>query len=306
MVEHDMDIFILPHIDAGGDVQTWRNWVDFNPHESYAGYSYEKLMIDSIADALADTVKPSTGVELALSGEMGTSLFRYPASYRSIARELRNRPDLRGIKVGISLNHGGISGQNNPTGAEDVQLTDKSRQQMQSLMNESDFIGMSFYRPVNAQPTTEDFIRGIDHFMSEFAQHGLEVPTNKPLHFSEVGIGGGFEDDRVAASPAKAVETPWAGSGDERANPWRLEPMRQLRRQYHNALLAFLATQPAKWNVSAAFFWSTGSWDPQGLRHSLFADPEIVAAIKRHNSTAFRRRADTLESRQVSGSPDVP
>jgi hypothetical protein len=303
MVEHDMDIFILPHIDAGGDVQTWRNWVDFDPRESYAGYSYEKLMIDSIANALADTVKASTRVELALSGEMGTSLFRYPESYRSIARELRARSDLRGIKVGISLNHGGISGQNNPTGAPDLQLDDDARRQVQLLIDESDFVGMSFYRPVNVQPTTDDFVRGIDHFMSEFAAHGLEVPTNKPLHFSEVGIGGGFEDDPVAASPARAVETPWGGSGDERVNPWRSEPMRELRRQYHKALLAFLATQPAKWNVSAAFFWSTGSWDPQGLRHSVFADPEIVAAIKRHNAAVSRRPADSPVSSQTSGPP---
>ena len=59
--------------------------------------------------------------------------------------------------------------------------------------------------------------------------------------------------------------------------------MQDLRRQYHRALLEFLAKQPARWHVSAAFFWSMGSWDPQGMRHPTFADPEIAAAIELHN-----------------------
>jgi hypothetical protein len=64
--------------------------------------------------------------------------------------------------------------------------------------------------------------------------------------------------------------------------------MQQLRRQYHRALLQFLEEQPARWAVSAAFFWSTGSWDPQGIRHSDFRDPEIAAAIQRHNEQLSR------------------
>lgn len=59
--------------------------------------------------------------------------------------------------------------------------------------------------------------------------------------------------------------------------------MRELRRQYHRALLEFLAEQPAHWRVSAAFFWSTGSWDPQGMQEPAFADPEIIRAIEAHN-----------------------
>jgi hypothetical protein len=240
-------------------------------------------MIDSLADALAETVDDDTRVEMALSGEMGTSLFLYPKSYREIARRLRERPELNYLKIGISLNHGGIAGRGNPTGAKDIQLTNNSRQDMQSLIDESDFVGMSFYRPVSAKPTTADFVRGIEHFMSEFEGHGLTVPTTKPMHFSEVGIGGGFNDDDDAGDPAKAVQTPWGGSGNPRINPWRAKPMQDMRRQYHRALLQFLADQPARWHVSAAFFWSMGSWDPQGMRNPEFADPEIIEAINRHN-----------------------
>jgi hypothetical protein len=63
--------------------------------------------------------------------------------------------------------------------------------------------------------------------------------------------------------------------------------MRALRRDYHDALLNFLTTQPARWHVTAAFFWSMGSWDPQGMRHSAFEDEEISAAIVRHNDRAL-------------------
>lgn len=283
MVRHEMDIYILPHIDAGGDVATWRNWVDFDPLVEYGGYSYEQLMIKSIAGALADTVKPDTHVEFALSGEMGTSLFRYPDAYRAIVRRLRERPELKQRKIGVSLNHSGIAGEGNPTGVADIELADASRAALQSLINDCDFVGMSFYRPVSVSPTADDFVRGIDHFMGEFQKHGINVPTTKPMHFSEVGIGGGHEDESAVDDPALAVQSPWAGSGWPGVNPWKSPAMQELRRQYHRALLEFLAEQPARWRVSAAFFWSTGSWDPQGMRHPEFADPEIVREIDAHN-----------------------
>jgi hypothetical protein len=284
MAANNMDIYILPHIDSGGRVRTWRNWVDFDPRAQFGGYSYDDLMIGTITDALADTVRPDTDVEMALSGEMGTSLFRYPESYRQIVTRLRQRTDLKQLKLGISLNHSGIAGERNPTGALDIKLTDSARQQLQMLIDECDFVGMSFYRPVTLPITSDDFVEGIEHYMSEYNGHGLTVPTTKPLHFSEVGIGGGYNENDEAGDPAKAVQTPWAGSGDERNNPWRGQPMQHLRRQYHDALLNFLTEQPAEWHVTATFFWSMGSWDPQGMRHPAFMDEEISARIVRHNN----------------------
>jgi mannan endo-1,4-beta-mannosidase len=283
MVQHNMAIYVLPHIDAGGKVRQWRNWVDFDPLEPHAGYTYANLLLGMIADALAEATTPKTHIEMALSGEMGTSLFRHPESYRTVVRQLRARPAAGELKLGISLNHGGIAGKRNPNGAIDVKLTDEKRQQMQALIEDCDFVGMSFYAPVTVSPTPDDFVRGIDRFMAEFQQFGLFVPTTKPLQFSEVGIGGrrlrsGDEPDR-----SKAVEAPWEGTAFPRNNPWRNESMRSLRREYHAALLQFLAQQPARWRVSAVFVWSMGSWDPIGGRQPEFADPEIIAAIEKHN-----------------------
>jgi hypothetical protein len=290
MVEHDMAVYVLPHIDAGGKVRTWRNWVNFDPLEPYGGYTYADLMLGSIADALAETAKPDTRIEMALSGEMGRSLFRHPGSYRAVVRRLRARHDSKNLRLGISLNHGGIAGNNNPNGAQDPELSDELRKEMQSLINECDFVGMSFYAPVTTSPTPDDFVRGIHRFMGEFEQHGLRVPTTKPMHFSEVGIGGGRVRRGEAPSAAKAVEAPWDGTAVPRDNPWREETMQALRRQYHAALLEFLRKQPAPWRVSAAFFWSMGSWDPIGTRNPEFADSQINKAVQRHNAGAASAR----------------
>ena len=61
---------------------------------------------------------------------------------------------------------------------------------MQSLIDDCDFVGMSFYAPVSVRPTPDDFVRGIERYMNEFKEYGLSVPTTKPMQFSEVGIGG--------------------------------------------------------------------------------------------------------------------
>ena len=172
----------------------------------------------------------------------------------------------------------------------DIELTDVQRESMQRLIHVCDFVGMSFYRPVNNNPTTADFIRGIDHYMGEFEEFGLSVPTTKPMQFSEVGIGGGEVEDGAMPDLAKAVAAPWEGTTNPRNNPWRDPSLQSLRRQYHRSLLQFMDEQPARWPVSAAFFWSMGSWDPQSSRPSEFTDPEIKAAAIRHNQSVL---ADT-------------
>jgi hypothetical protein len=282
MAEHGMAIYVLPHIDAGGRIKQWRNWVNFDPLEPYSGYTYADLLLGTIADALEEAA-PDSHFEMALSGEMGTSLFRYPESYRTVVRQLRARPRLKQLRLGISLNHGGIAGRGHPTGAKEVLLSDDTREQMQGVINDCDFVGMSFYAPVSAKPTPDDFVRGIDRFMNEFKQYGLYVPADKPMQFSEVGIGGGRLRRGESPTVTKAVESPWEGTASPQNNPWRDESLRKLRQQYYDALLRFLAAQPARYRVSAAFGWSMGSWDPIGFRGPEFADAEITAAIGKHN-----------------------
>ncbi len=277
-----MAIAVLPHIDCGGKVRTWRNWVDFDPLESYGGDSYGDLVLGTIADELAATVTPETPVELALSGEMGTSLFQHPDSYRKIVAQLRDRPKLKQLKIGISLNHNKAAGDGNPKGAKEVHLSEEQRKQMQSLIDECDFVGVSAYFVVSATPSVDDFLRGIDKFMNELATHGLTVPKDKPIEFSEVGIGG-QQTRRGVVDLEKAIQAPWEGTAEVRNNPWVIDSMRDLRRQYHAQLIELLATQPAPWRISSAYFWSMGSWDPWGHGEPAFADAEIEKAIESHN-----------------------
>ncbi|HEX3598691.1 MAG TPA: hypothetical protein VHU84_01040, partial [Lacipirellulaceae bacterium] len=70
-----------------------------------------------------------------------------------------------------------------------------------------------------------------------------------------------------------------------RNNPWAIDSMRDLRRKYHTALMNLLTTQPAAWQISGAYFWSMGSWDPWGHGEAAFADPVIQKAIEDHNRT---------------------
>lgn len=282
MVQRNLGIFILPHIDPGGRVQQWRNWIDFDPLVSYAGDSYGELVLGSIADELAKTIRPNTRVELCLSGEMGTSLFKYPESYRKIVERFRSRPELKNMKIGVSLNHNHVAGQKNPTGVKDIELTAEKRQQLQDLIEECNFIGVSAYFPMGVPPTKDDIVRGIDGFTEELKQFGLTVSTETPLQFTESGIGGrsplhGEIDVKAAAAK------PWEGAGNPRHSPWKAPEMRKLRQQYHSALLEFLVTQPANYRVSAAFLWSSGSWDPWGRSIPEFADRVITADIERHN-----------------------
>jgi hypothetical protein len=186
------------------------------------------------------------------------------------------------MRIGVSVNHNHIAGQKNPSGAKDIELTDEKRQQLQDFIDDCDFIGVSSYFPVSVPPTKDDFVRGIDRCMAEFRQYGLSVPTTKPLQFSEVGIGG-RSSQQGDHDVHKAAEKPWEGAGTLRHSAWRDLALRELRHQYHTALLDFLVSQPAPYRVSAAFFWSSGSWDPWGRTNPDFADRVITAAIERHN-----------------------
>ena len=53
-----------------------------------------------------------------------------------------------------------------------------------------------------------------------------------PLHFSEVGIGGGKEKG-LAKTPLEASKTPWNGSDKPKRNPWQSPEMQRFRVEFH-------------------------------------------------------------------------
>ena len=275
-VTHHVDLVILTHLDSNGRRDRWRNYFRFDPAEPMAEFSYEQAMLQMVISALDVTKAQGIAVECNLTGEMGTTIFGHADKYLAILHRLRaQRPDVR---FGFNLNHGGIEGERPPTLPE--------CQAVQALIDACDFIGFSNYRPVGVPPRPEDFEKSVLFFVSELSRLRLALPPDLPLHFSEVGLGGAAaegEDSDVRAVAA----TPYAGPRYGAASPWKVPELRELRRQYHAALLAFLARPTGPQPVTAAFLWSHATWDPLNQASPDNFDETIFEAIRRHNERAY-------------------
>jgi hypothetical protein len=178
-----LDVAVLPHLDAAGPQFGWRNRFDMDPSAVCGGYSYQQIMIDTIVDALEGAVGETTGVDLALTGEMGRTVFAYPESYRRMIADLRRRDRLPRLKTGVSINFHEVSGRYEPTAAQ--------RAALRTLIAESDFLGVSCYGFVRVPPRAEDFTNTVRAFAAEMEEQGVGLPEGLELHFSEVGLGGG-------------------------------------------------------------------------------------------------------------------
>ncbi len=280
-VAEEMDISILAHLNSWGEVEDWRNAFQFDPLVKYGGYNYQESLLTPIANAIAATAKPTTHVELSLAGEMGRSVFAHARSYQSLMKSLRADDRLPHIKLGVSLNFNRVAGEDHHT--------PEQQQEVQRLIEKSDFVGISNYSWFEMPPKPSSFSKSVEHFLVEMKTSGVAVPVGMPLHFSEVGIGGCTEGARPAMTPSLAAKTPWQGSDNILQNPWKSEEMRNFRVDYHRALLKFLNNQPTQNPVTNAFLWSEGSWDPMDITEAGFSDEEIIALIRKHNNGLLSR-----------------
>lgn len=271
---NDMQLSVLAHLNAGGRHYEWRNYFLFDPLAYYQGFCYQDSLVAAIKEALIATPEIKTPVDIALAGEMGTSVFAYPASYAKIVDDLRANEQLPQVNLGISFNFNKAAGE--------LDVSPRGRHEAQLLVNQCDFIGLSNYRWFDLPIDADDFTSATHLFLDEMRESGAAVPPGTPLHFSEVGIGGGTENG-LAKNPAEATVTPWNGSADARKNPWNSAEMQQFRRDYHRALLDFLAHPSPTNPVTAAYLWSEGSWDPLDTTDRGFADKEIIKMIQQHN-----------------------
>lgn len=266
-----MEIAILPHFDPAGDINEWRNYYDFDPLEEYRGYSYESSLIDSCIEALLKGTDEKTPIHFSLGGEMGRSAFAHADSYRKLTAKIRHELAGRPLSVGISLNHSGVTGEYEPTDAQQAE--------MHQLVEELDFIGFSNYSPFDLPPRANQFTVDCNRFLAAMDQYGTPVPEGKPLHFSEIGLGGMWR----GALPEDAASAPQEGTVSEFRNPWQTDAMISLRRSYFDALLEFLRAQPGPRQVEAVYLWSEGSWEPLGVYKQAFRDEEIATKISSHN-----------------------
>lgn len=279
-----MEVVVLAHLDSLGPINDWRNHLRFDPLRDYEGYSYETAVIGSIADAAAAELSVDASVDVLLCGEMGCSVFEYPQSYRRVMSAVRARQSGPQWRLGVSLNFDGPAAGHVPT--------PRQRADVSALLADSDLLGMSEYRAFEPPPVPAEFAAAVRQFYAALDDLGVTGHRDLPLQFSEVGLGGGAGHNHPAQSPAVAAKMPWEGVDDLHRNPWAEESMRDFRRDFHAALLAFLAAPPTDVPVTDAFLWSEYSWDPLGVIDQGFDDDVITDAIRDHNKTVAARGQD--------------
>ena len=248
----------------------WRNWVDFDPLEPYGGYSLRTS--DDRHDSPTRLPKPSTPTRksngpVGRNGHQPVSLSAVVSHDHSPAS--RRGPRSKQLKIGISLNHGGIAGRRATRPAcQDIELTDVQRQSDAALdrrVRLCRHVVLSAGKRQSDDRTTLSAASTTSWASSRSI--GLNVPTTKPMQFSEVGIGGG-RVRRTQNPNRESGRRPLGGHRQPAHNPWRQPSMQSLRRST-TALTPIYERAAGTVAVSAAFFWSMGSWDPIGVR-----DPE--------------------------------
>ena len=274
VVAQGMELSVLAHLNAGEKPYGWRNHFLFDPCAELRGYSYQSSIIAAIVDGLEATVPPEQSVDFSLSGEMGRSAFAFPRSYIQLMKDLRTEKRLPNLKLGLSFNFNNATGEHKPSAAQQAAV--------QRLVEMSDFVGMSNYRWFELPIEPDDFAHAVQEFLAELHGKGVVIPVDTPLHFSEVGIGGGTEDG-LASTPLEASKTPWEGSDDPRKNPWSSHEMQRFRVKFHANLLEYLAHPSTNNPITEAFLWSEGSWDPMDIVDHGFSDAEIIKQIQEHN-----------------------
>lgn len=281
-VEHKLAISILLHLNAYGEIQEWRNYYDFDPLKPISGLTYEESVLLPVIETLEATVPANWPIELSLQGEMGTTVFKYPHSWRTLIERLRARGKLTAARYGLSFNYQGVAGR--------ASLGEIDADALKKLWEACDFVGVSMYQPVSLPPQAEDFDFAVGLFVGEFYGLRCPLPSAKPLHFVEVGLGGGglstvdWKSQVPAASAADAARAPYLGSPSaSEADPWSDAALKSLRVDYHRALCSYLAANRTRHAIQRAFLWSFGSWDPQGLGDARFADRDIMRSIAEHN-----------------------
>lgn len=285
-VRRGLNVSLLPHLDpAGGPVNEWRNLYRFTPTRVIGSGSYETLLINPLADAIEAEATADTRIDLAISGEMGRSLFQHPQVYLEIVQRLRERfaanPRTARVKIGVALNWSGLAGE-----AEESTIDHAA---VAELFAELDFVGFSCYAPVSVPPDAEDFLAATQNFLEELRSLGGDLRKSARLVYSEVGIGGGYPEFGIDGprypTPKQVAAKPYEGRGHGRNNPWRDPALAKLRGEYYAALCDYLADQPKKTPfVEKAFLWSEGPWDPQGVASPAYRDPAIAEAIDKHNA----------------------
>ncbi|WP_145293922.1 hypothetical protein [Planctopirus ephydatiae] len=292
-VEKQLEIAILLHANTSGPVYVWRNDFDFDPLVPCENQAYVDVGPLAVVQALNESVPPDWPVRFSITGEMGTTITRYPQAWITVIERLRAASKLNNLQLGIGLNHTSNRGK--------VPYSDAQGAELAKLWQACDFLGVSFYKDLDIPATPEDFLGHLIYLDSEMRALGAPLPLNKPLVVTEFGVGGsGMLDGGKVVHPAEKVEhiarTPWAMTTKISENPWTNSEYTAYRRQVHDAFLRFLADQKSPWKIPVAYLWAMGSCDPVGIENLGFEDPEVARIIRAHNQKIAEKPAKTEQS----------
>jgi hypothetical protein len=262
-----VDLSFIPHIDDGGGRGIWRNNLKFNPLTNYGGTNYKTSILDPIQRIVKELDESGFDIEIeyAFQGEMGATVFNFPKAYRSILAEYRKQTSNK-VKYGLSLNYNSLGGQ----GYKFRKRRDKRI--IQKLFNSLDFLGLSFYHPVEKK-LEEHFNFGKKKFLWELKRKGIKLNPEIPLHFSEIGLGGGSvkNDGRTPGkNPEEIGDAPYAGlysNYNPRTSPWDNSLNNEFRFNFYKNLKIFMDKEEASTmnKVTRAFIWNAASWDVLGI-----------------------------------------
>jgi len=283
--DRGMDVSFLLHVDGS----FWRNQLVFDPKETHGEASIYNEHLKPMGELIAAITPQERKIEWELVGEMGATIFHYAQSYREILNELRTILHGKNIKIGVGVNHNRIGGDN-------FEYTPQQLLQLEELLREIDFLGISAYTPqVLSELGAASFYKNVTRVKKEFSDYGVQFPAAKDILFAEVGLGGACDKTHSGQNyescddPAQAVDSPWAGvSGpyNSSLDPWQNEEMRAVRLLYHQSLLELLANQENfEHRILGAYMWNLSSWDAQGFTTSEYGDSAIQELIRKHNET---------------------
>ena len=276
--EAGVNLSFVPHLDDGEGKGLWRNNLVFDPLKKYQGFSYKEIILDPIKRIIQKVNHNNLSIDFAFQGEMGATVFHYPESYSSIYKDFKKVLS-ENVEVGISINF-------NDVGGRGFKYSRSQRKKVQRLLNRIDFLGMSAYHPVELE-MQKHFSFSVDKFIHELKKEKLTLPLHTPIHFSEMGLGGGTRrnDGRtMAQNPQQLLAAPYAGiygQSDQDNNPWVNTENSQVRLLFYKELIHFVNANEGKYNITRAFIWNSDSWDIFGIYPGTlgYADREIMNLV---------------------------
>lgn len=270
------EIEVTPHIDDSSG-KKWRNTLAFSPVEKgYEGLSYYDIMIHPLMGALENTKFKQQKVCLSLQGEMSKSILTSPQHWLHIIDIIQKKTKFN-VGVGFNFNH--LCGSTRCTKENSKKY---NRQSIQKLLRKADYIGISNYAPLTHAVHTYEFQNGILIFNKELQALGISVNdlyntrSRFSIHYAEIGIGGGTQDNVPARNTTEAAASPYAGilgPYDLRTDPWKSNAMTMFKRLYYKQLIKWCSQNTGPdFHVSHVNLWNVASWDHLGIYHESSTD----------------------------------